>query len=117
MNSLSWILYAAEVFGRLGIVCGLLGAVGALGMLGLAADILVEDSGTDKSEFALRYIFWRLWVPVVLVLIAIFAPSSQTVYMIAASQAAETVATTPEAKAMLGDIKIIIAKQLSEAAK
>lgn len=114
MNNLSWLIYAAEVVGN---VQGLLVATAAIGgftipaamfICGLAADNGDLPEGSWKKP--LRY----LWIPILAAVLGTLIPSSKALYMIAASEAGETVVNSPDAIEMLGDLKTIIKKRLKE---
>lgn len=116
MNSLSWMIYAAEVLGRIGTTFALASFVSfisiAIGIfVGLVFSIDDKD-GTGKRIVAYSVRKW--WVPLVFALIAVFTPSSNTIYLIAASEAGETIVTSPEAKEVFDDLKAIIKSKLKE---
>ena len=48
------------------------------------------------------------------VLLAVFVPSKDTIYLMAASEAGEMVVNTPEAKEIMGDLKEILQIQLQK---
>lgn len=136
MNSLSWLIYAAEVLGRVSVsffFIALIAAVGTGALIFIAmlarADAQSDTTASYRSEdgrksAALRVEFWdkvlASWpkrsaaVAVVFGALSIVAPSNSTIYMIAASEMGEKVATTPEAKEMLGDLREVIAKQIKK---
>lgn len=116
MNSLSWMIYAAEVFNNLGMFLGLVGFGGLLiiiltagfsGLLGVAGD---EDKLKQASVRAMR----KIWMPVVALALSVVIPSSQTIYLIAASEAGATVISNPEMKEVFNDLKTIIKSKLKE---
>ena len=114
MNSLSWMIYAAGVAGGLkGLmtVAAVLGCI-AIGICTVVFPIMEGDGERPKGSWshALRY----LWMPIVAGLIATLTPNSSTIYLIAASQAGETVVKSPDAIEMMGDLKAIIKKKLKE---
>ena len=118
MNNLSWMIYlagvadqASGVFEALSVFFGIFGLIG---LCFFAAFISIE--------------FQRFWTAAVIVSFAlilegvfvtgsILIPSSSTIYMIAASEAGETVVTSPDGKEMLGDLKEIIRRKLKEQLK
>lgn len=110
MNTLSWMIYAADVVGKLGD--GLL-AMSLLGASGLAIGVVFRVVLTE-GEGSIRPIVRWVWVPALAAIVTMFVPSTSTVYMIAASEAGETVVTSPEAIEMMGDLKAIIKKRLGE---
>lgn len=110
MNSLSWMIYFASVVGN---VQGFLGfatfAIAAV-IGGVALFMTMESESVVKSApFLRKYI----WLPIVSGLVATLIPSSQTIYLIAASEAGETVITNPETIEMMTDLKAIIKKRLA----
>jgi len=116
MNTLSWLIYAADV---LGSVKGLLVAVAIIGggglsgvMLFMAIDASAPYSDAEPGSWKkpLRFV----WIPVLVGLVAALIPSQRTIYMIAASEAGEAVVTSPDAIEMMGDLKAIIKKRLKE---
>jgi len=113
MNSLSWMIYGAEVAGNLQTI-----AVGVALIVGLFGGTAICVFGFDS-----QYKYVRKWIPAYILimsvsgLIAVFTPSSDTIYMIAASEAGEAVVTSPEGKEMLGDLKEIIRRKLAKELK
>ena len=112
MNSLSLMLYLSD------IVSGISGLVGAFGVIGgflctmLGIIILIRkcdppyavsnNEGIDEPVAIMtRVVKWLAPISVVLLLILIFMPSQRTMYMIAASESAESVVNTPEGKQIL----------------
>lgn len=135
MNSLSWLIYAAEVLGRVSISFFFIALVAAIAtavlvFIGLMSrsDAQGEATGRYGEKYAAigveRLAFWDAFlskwpkrsgaVAVVFGAVSIVAPSSSTIYMIAASEMGEKVVTTPEAKEMLGDLREVIAKQIKK---
>lgn len=132
MNSLSWLIYAAEVFARVSvtlvftaIVCCVAALVTAI-VARLNMSDLSRDSryapNSERDSYATKYDFLEsvqnTW-PLRLVKYAVFClalslpiPSSSTVYMIAASEMGEKIATTPEAREMLSDLRQIVSGKL-----
>lgn len=114
MNTLSWLIYAADV---LGSVKGLLIAVAIVGMIVLSVAMLAAAIGASEPYPAVPAGTWKkplrfMWVPIVAGLIAALIPSTRTLYMIAASEAGEAVVTSPDAIEMMGDLKAIIKQKL-----
>ena len=127
MNNLSWLIYAAEVASRAG---GTLFVLGSLSTMAAVPTVIAgkmvawtrysyKSDDDWKETMASRALFGRVGVRLavigpLLVGISVFIPSSKTLYMIAASEAGETVATSPDAIEMMGDLKAIIKKRLKE---
>lgn len=114
MNTLSWLIYAAEVVGNLQVMVSIvtppLLIFGGVGLTSLWAYNVLEKTGYRPT--------WPTgaWVASMSVCaaIAIFTPSTKALYMIAASEAGETIVTSPDAIEMMGDLKAIIKKRLKE---
>jgi hypothetical protein len=115
MNSLSWMIYAAEALGNLSMSAGIMALVSALGIgavmfVGLIAASVDNPSGVVYIHKAMR----KWWVPATLLLISAVLPSSNTIYMIAASEAGETIVKSQEAKEVFDDLKTVIKSKLKE---
>lgn len=114
MNSLSWLIYLGEVSGNLRDIAGtglfLGGAIGGFGLVAWIGPFL--GGKPTKAWFASLGAYIILGVFGIAILA--FMPSSKTIYMIAASEAGETVVTSPEAKEMLDDLKSLIKRKLKE---
>jgi hypothetical protein len=113
MNSLSWLIYLGDTVASLGMALGVCGSIVAGSAAFGFIPLTVEG---DEAE-------WGVWAPrlrslIIAGLCALFVgiliPSKQAFYMIAASEMAEKVVTTPEAKQMLGDLREVIAKQIKK---
>lgn len=116
MNTLSWMIYAAELVEKLGSLGGV-GLFVSCAILALAVFMAPPVCEFDTAKISVYC--WRcakVGVPVIVLFatIYLFTPSSRTVYMIAASEAGETVVTSPEAIEMMGNLKAIIKKRLTE---
>lgn len=115
MNSLSWMIYAAEVAGRLAEVAvgmTIMAGIGYGGAL-IATGMAVNDGDmapeTAASWRRLPAVLFFIFLP-----ISVFAPSANAIYMIAASEAGETIVTSPEAREVFNDLKTIIKSKLKE---
>lgn len=110
MNNLSWFLYLAEVFPRLSALGFVLGLVTCLLML-----CFIDPMFTEGSKKAGKPILTGLLLTFVFsVTLAVFIPSKDTIYLIAASEAGEMVVKTPEAQEVLSDLKEILNVQLEK---
>lgn len=131
MNALSWLIYAAGVLDGINIMLGI-----ALGFSILAvcmswtsrmlasAMVLDMDLPSDfKPKGSRDYQKWEAWesvtrrksiylIPVALMVVMAVLPSSRTLWLIAASEAGETVVTSPDAIEMLNDLKAVIKDRL-----
>lgn len=115
MNSLSWMIYAAEVAGRLAEVAAwmtVMAGVGYGAALIFAGMAVSDGDMTPETAARLRRlpaVLFFIFLPV-----SVFAPSSNAIYMIAASEAGETIVTSPEAREVFNDLKAIIKSKLKE---
>lgn len=111
MNSLSWLLYAAEVIDNLQtfgtvVTVGLLLAAGGTAVFGpMIADM---NTGYDEKEKVDFRAFWsRAWkmtiAAVILGGIVSLVPSKQTVMLIAASEVGETVLASDKVQEIGGE--------------
>lgn len=134
MNTLSWLIYAAAaldkamVFIAIGVAVCAVAIVTAWFFRGFAAiDVHEIDFPNEhQPEGSSSYTTWQFWkrkteakrtyaVPIALLFLAVFLPSSTTVYMIAASEAGEAVVTSEDGQAMLNDLREIIRQKLEDA--
>ncbi len=114
MNSLSWLLYLADIIPGIGVflkatafVSIILLIVGMGVCAGMAAD-------GDLPPGSWKYPAKFLWVPITMLFVAAFAPSTQTIYMIAASEMGEEVVQSPEVADTMRRVKALIDKKLSD---
>lgn len=121
MNTLSWLIYAAEVSDRASTVCGLLAVVfffvGGVAMIVAFVAAYSDDSG--RGPYMSKLVPWTvlplfLLIEVTFMAASVALPSKATIYLIAASEAGETVVTSPDAIEMMGDLKAIIKKRLKD---
>jgi hypothetical protein len=106
MNDLSWLLYGAEVLANLGIFLVVVGLSGLLvSCVGTFVGIVLEQDNLKygeedkdyKKAIRLRGLATRYAVIFfVITSVAMFLPSKQTMYMIAASEMGEEAIQTPE---------------------
>lgn len=114
MNTLSWLIYLAEVVGNLGknleivftvtLVVSVLLAVAALICMG--ASIEVDDD--DLRKVAKRIGKWAIGLTVTtffFITLSSLIPSSKTVYAIAASEMGEVVVKSEEAQEVFKALK------------
>lgn len=114
MNTLSWLLYLAEVSENLRVVLnGAMVLICIFGLMLLGA--LWIFTFVEEAPKTPAVAFTALWAMLAVIGAAglILTPSSKTIYMIAASEAGETIVTSPEAVEMMGDLKAIIKKRLA----
>lgn len=119
MNTLSWILYGADVAGSLGVFFGSIGAVCLFLFIpaSVIAYLIVWNVGDNveygASQQYLRKIAKMLGViGLVSVLISTLIPRRETIYMIAASEVGEVVVDSPEAREILTELKKTIMSNL-----
>lgn len=115
MNSLSWILYFADVLSKAGSLFGGLGGVLLfVSVVCIIPGFLVEWRNSDEPETARsRKAFTRIsliGIPLAsfMILASIFIPSKETMYMIAASEVGETVMTSTDGKEIYTELKATI---------
>lgn len=115
MNTLSWLIYAADASQNARSVLGSSAAAllifGGIGLVMGWAFVLSEEK--RKSLAIASTVVWATFL-IICGIALIVIPSSKTIYMIAASEAGEQVVTSPEAVEMMGDLKAIIKKRLKE---
>lgn len=112
MNSLSWMIFAAGFVDNVNIAVG----VFFWGGLVFGSICFVIGHG-HKGEFAATYkaTSKRLLTYAMIALpFGVFVPSAQTIYLIAASQAGETIVTNPEMREVFNDVKTILKSKLKE---
>lgn len=121
MNSLSWMIYAADVLSNIGglllflAIASMIISVGVFIFAGPAIGIWDEDDRQYKhAKAALGFVLSKWWVPLVCGFLWAVIPSQNTIYMIAASEAGETIVKTPEAQEIFNDLKTIIRQKLKE---
>lgn len=111
MNSLSWFLYIAEVIPNLGYLFGLIGVIGAaiFGFWGFTSFLMspVGDEVPPPSKSLLV-------VSILLLTISTLIPSSQTLYLMAGSEAGEAVVTSEEGQEILNDVREVVKHQLKQ---
>lgn len=132
MNNLSWMIYLADVVGTIRpsfAFYAIAGSTVALlclffGSIPASYDRWDSQGHIERSEDHYLFENYRknvvkmgrlmLMVSIPLGLIALVTPSSTTVYLIAASQAGETIVTDPEMKGIFNDLKTIIKSKIKE---
>ena len=115
MNQLSWLIYLAEVSEKLSDV--FIGLAVILGIGAGAYAFLGSLFASDQDQPMRPYVQGGIKIACAAALcslVAVLIPSSKTVYMIAASEAGETIVTSPEAKEMLSDLRGLIRRKLKE---
>lgn len=107
MNSLSILLYAADVSGNVSFV--LIATILTVGV-GLFATLALYAAENDAV-----FPYWRPWAMLLAVcaIISIFVPGRTTILMIAASEAGEAAITSPDGKALIDELKGRIMRELT----
>ena len=118
MNSLSWLLYFADVLPGISTTAGFILTLATLVFFATAIGYnianLDESVTEDTRKFANRLFRNNIFVMVIAAIPFLFIPSKETFYLIAGSEAGEYVVTTPDGKEILGDIKDVIKAQLED---
>lgn len=116
MNNLSYLLYFADVSdsirGVFGFLCFIIGFALLVNLVVYSVAKTEQDINPLILPFFTRTLKIISPVFVFFLILSIFSPSKQTVYMIAASQTGEVVIKSPEAKEMLDLLKGRIKKAL-----
>lgn len=108
MNSLSWFLYLASILPQLQAATILCAVV--LVILFLFTCMDRDTKAGFYGEWKAPK--WQLPTAAILILVAVLVPSTQTIYLIAGSEAGEAVVTSNEGRAILNDIQEVIRAQL-----
>jgi hypothetical protein len=114
MNTLSIMLYAADVVARVG---GLLAVTAVIGgtIYGITTVVYAAAMvDTDQPKF--HGIVWPMWLFAFCAIAAAVLPSRETVLLIAGSEAGEAVVTSDAGKRIMSQIEAAISAQLSEMA-
>jgi uncharacterized membrane protein len=115
MNSLSWFLYLADVISNLQDVLTLMAIIFAIASIFWTICRVVGDDKYNSTERELAKTFWFVpWLFIFSLTFAALIPSTNTIYLIAASEAGEMVVNTPEAKEVMSDLKEILNIQLDK---
>ena len=123
MNTLSWFLYLAEVFGSLQTVLRVIGIP-----MFLASLILILSGYLSRWNFitdqdvqiknTIRKIGPAAFFGgFFLILVSLFVPSKETMYMISASEIGEVIVTSNDAKEIYSELKDTILMNLKNLQK
>lgn len=115
MNSLSLLLYVADIVGNLQGLFAILTIVSTfLSIAGWIATLLGDD-GYNKQEKLLGEKLSNSWkfALTFACLLAVF-PQKETIYLIAGSEAGEAVVNSQEGKEILSNINEVIKHQLNQ---
>jgi hypothetical protein len=92
MNDLSWLLYGADVLNNLGILFLIVGM-----LLVILAGVFAGPVYTESDNPAwIKHGKNTLIIGIAVLVVSMFMPSKQTMYMIAASEMGEEAIQTPE---------------------
>ena len=118
MNTLSWLLYFAEVSSNIGAFASFMLGTSAIVAVVLTLIILCNDSHSMPDHFnkhgpRLRNIATAVFMFSTL---GFLFPSQNTVYLIIASETADTIVTSESGQKMIGDIQNIVSLKLDRIA-
>lgn len=125
MNTLSWLLYLADI---LPSIASAWAAIAFFALLGWCVITMVrlfegdpENSNTRENPFQRGWYKHipkvqqlLFWVATVLGIVSYSIPSKDTFYLIIASEGAEIIVTDESAKEMFKDVQSIVSLQLQE---
>lgn len=125
MNTLSWFIYMAGVFGNLNLILGAFLFFGTLitVIITILGMVMHSDMGKEEAKFwefkrqmCARWAA-RMWALIVVVsFVQIASPTRETMLAIAASQVGEQIAKTDTVKGIAGDaakaLELWIKKQI-----
>ena len=121
MNELSWLIYAADVAGDANSICGFVffGGIIAVCLYALAKGFArVVSIGFDDPPItpSIAEVGKRLWLPVVIAgIVGLLAPSSNTLYAIAASEMGERVIESETAGKAVAALNAWLDRQIAKA--
>ena len=115
MNSLSWLLYLADVIGNLSGVFILLAFIfgGCTIFWGFAKACAIVDNDEGAGDFARAFAFTP-WLFVLFLFLSAVTPSKDTIYLIAGSEAGEAVVTSEAGQEILTNIQDVIKYQIQK---
>lgn len=109
MNELSWMIYAADVCGKVSFIAGILGPVGfAIG--GFVGALAIVDGYREEGKAIHR---WTLRLCPVFILLAVITPSQDTVYAMAASEMGEKVVQSQTANKAMQALNAWLDRQIA----
>jgi protein-S-isoprenylcysteine O-methyltransferase Ste14 len=111
MNSLSWMIYAADVAQGLQVVLGILAVVGMVTFVGWSI------ARTPPYPIETSPPKWLVPTSIILLFLAAVIPSRNTVYMIAASEVASRSETLAKAGALADPAIDLLRKKIDDALK
>lgn len=116
MNNLSWFIYLAQIITNLQPIFGMGGVIVIIYYVVRALSVNhYNDYHRDQKKYPNFFLYGAL-ATVLFIICALF-PTKETVYMIAASEAGETVVNSQEGKEILKDLREVLDAQLENLKK
>lgn len=118
MNSLSWLLYFAEVSSSIGIFASIMMFLSAIVAVVMSLIIMCNDTRDMPDAFNTNAPRIRNTAVVIFAfsMLGLLFPSQNTVYLIIASETADTIVASESGQKMLGDIQNIVSLKLESIA-
>lgn len=118
MNSLSWLLYFAEVSSNIGAFAIFMMVVSAIVSIILSLVIMCNDTRSMPDAFNANGPRIRNGATYAFLfsILGFLFPSQNTVYLIIASESASTIVTSESGQKMIGDIQNIVSLKLESIA-
>jgi len=113
MNSLSILIYLADILPNLSVLSVILGVV--LFFIGLVCCLAFADTepGSEKDNYS-KWLKTSLLSWLTCLLIFVFTPEEKTIYLIAASEIAEEVVISPQGQSVLNKLDTIMKGSLND---
>ena len=108
MNTLSLLLYLADIVGTAKEASIVIGSIGFAIFLFITAVVTMEDE-LDSPKYK-SFLSYCKWVIPLLLVISVIAPSSKTMYLIIASEMGEELVETEE----MSELRDAVLKRLRE---
>lgn len=106
MNSLSWSIYLASIVGGLAGTLVIIFIVTSLILIFWVISHKVSPNDCSTPSYGML-------IPLIIIgFIGLLLPDKQTIYLIAGSEAGESVVTSEEGQEILNDIHLVIKQQL-----
>ena len=124
MNALSWFIYFADVLPNVTTAAGfvlfwmIFAIAGATVFRVIAQSLSDKDLGPSKEDaerirkLSKTLFAWAFVITAISTSLWVLLPSKEALYMIAASEAGETVVSSPEGKEILQDLREVLDAQL-----
>lgn len=118
MNSLSWLLYFAEVSSNIGVFATIMMVLSAIVTVILSMVIMFNDTRYMPDAFNTNGPRIRNAAACIFAvsMIGFLFPSQNTVYLIIASETADTIVTSESGQKMISDIQNIVSLKLESIA-